>query len=67
MCATIRVTRRELSDRMELMTKTYTQIVKQIEALKLEADKMRKQEVDVRSAFLPLSPRITVGRGGLFL
>ncbi len=31
---------------MELMTKTYTQIVKQIEALKLEADKMRKQEVD---------------------
>ena len=31
--------------RMELMTKTYTQIVKQIETLKLEAEKMRKQEV----------------------
>lgn len=28
------------------MTKTYTQIVKQIEALKLEAEKLRKQEVD---------------------
>lgn len=30
---------------MKLMTKTYTQIVKQIESLKLEAEKMRKQEV----------------------
>ncbi len=31
---------------MKLMTKTYTQIVKQIETLKIEADKLRKQEVD---------------------
>lgn len=31
---------------MELMSKTYTQIVKQIEALKLEAEKLRKQEVN---------------------
>ena len=30
---------------MKIMTKTYTQIVKQIETLKLEADKLRKQEV----------------------
>jgi DNA-binding protein H-NS len=36
---------RELPARMKLMTKTYTQIVKQIETLKLEADKLRKQEV----------------------
>jgi len=31
---------------MRFMTKTYTQIVKQIETLKIEADKLRKQEVD---------------------
>ena len=28
------------------MTKTYTQIVKQIEALKLEAEKLRRKEID---------------------
>ena len=31
---------------MEDMTKTYTQIVKQIEALKLEAEKLRRKEID---------------------
>lgn len=32
--------------RMEIMTKTYASIVKQIETLKLEAEKMRRNEVD---------------------
>lgn len=31
---------------MKLMTKTYTQVVKQIEALKIEAEKLRRNEVD---------------------
>lgn len=31
---------------MEIMTKSYAQIVKQIETLKLEADKIRKQEIN---------------------
>lgn len=34
------------TNRMEIMSKSYAQIVKQIEALKQEAEKLRRSEVD---------------------
>ena len=42
----IRVTRWDKSNQPKTMTKTYAQVVKQIEALKQEAEKLRRGEID---------------------